>query len=95
VARTRGSLLRSHARRLNRLYTLDGAPVFGISVFIAYGDVGAESEKTILSRKLGSYPTIYRTSVGQLHVGGPTARRRLRRAADVRSSALHGACREP
>ncbi len=34
------SLLRSHARRLNRLYVLDGGPVFGISVFVAYGDIG-------------------------------------------------------
>lgn len=64
------SLLRSHARRLNRLYTLDGAPVFGVSVFVAYGDIGPTSERTILSRKLHSYPTIYRTTVGQLLVRG-------------------------
>ncbi len=57
------SLLRSHARRLNRLYVLDGGPVFGISVFVAYGDIGGTSERTILSGKLHSYPTIYRTTV--------------------------------
>lgn len=57
------SLLRSHARRLNRLYVLDGGPVFGVSVFVAYGDIGGTSERTILSGKLHSYPTIYRTTV--------------------------------
>lgn len=60
------SLLRSHARRLNRLYTLDGAPVFGVSAFVASGDIGPTSERTILSKKLHSYPTIYRTGVGDL-----------------------------
>ena len=60
------SLLRSHARRLNRLYALDGAPVFGISVFVVSSDIGPTSERTILSKKLHSYPTIYRTTVGDL-----------------------------
>lgn len=60
------SLLRSHARRLNRLYVLDGAPVFGVSVFVASGDIGPTSERTILSKKLHSYPTIYRATVGRL-----------------------------
>jgi hypothetical protein len=60
------SLLRSHAKRLNRLYSLDGAPVFGVSVFVAYGDIGPMSERAILSMKLHSYPAIYRTTVGDL-----------------------------
>ena len=60
------TLLRSHARRLHRLYVLDGAQVFGVSVFIASGDIGPSSERTILSKKLQSYPTIYRTTVGDL-----------------------------
>ena len=64
------SFLRAHARRLNRLYTLDGASVFGVSVFVASGDIGPSSERTILSRKLHSYPTIYRTTVGQLLAQG-------------------------
>jgi hypothetical protein len=64
------SLLRSHARRLNRLYSLDDAPVFGVSVFVAFGDIGPTSERTILSRKLHSYPTIYRTTVGHLLASG-------------------------
>lgn len=60
------SLLRSHARRLNRLYVLDGAAVFGVSVFVASGDIGPTSERTILSKKLHSYPTIYRATVGRV-----------------------------
>jgi hypothetical protein len=52
------SLLRSHARRLNRLYMLDSVPVFGVSVFVAYGDIGPTSERGILSMKLHSYPAI-------------------------------------
>ena len=60
------SLIRAHARRLNRLYTLDGGPVFGVSVFVALGDLGPASERAILSKKLHSYPTMYRTTVGSL-----------------------------
>ena len=63
-------LLRSHARRLNRLYVLDGGPVFGVSVFVAYGDIGGASERTILSGKLHSYPTIYRTTVEVVLLSG-------------------------
>lgn len=60
------NLLRSHARRLNRLYVLDGRDVFGVSVFVAQAEIGRTSERSILAMKLRSYPTIYRTTVGQL-----------------------------
>lgn len=60
------SLLRTHARRLNRLYVLDGEDVFGVSVFVAQSEIGPTSERSILGSKLRSYPTIYRTTVGQL-----------------------------
>lgn len=60
------SLLRSHARRLNRLYELDGAAIFGVSVFVATEATGSTSEQAILRRKLGSYPTVYRTTVARL-----------------------------
>ena len=60
------SLLRSHARRLNRLYVLDGEDVFGVSVFVAQDEIGPASERSILGSKLRSYPMIYRTTVGQL-----------------------------
>ncbi len=64
------SLLRSHARRLNRLYLLDGQELFGVSVFVAQGEIGPASERAILGSKLKSYPTIYRTSVGHLESAG-------------------------
>lgn len=64
------SLLRSHARRVNRLFVLDGAEVFGISVFVASSDIGVASERQILRGKLGTYESIYRTTVGELIAAG-------------------------
>ncbi|MEQ9164418.1 MAG: hypothetical protein RLN74_17005 [Ilumatobacter fluminis] len=64
------SLLRSHARRLNRAFLLDGEPVFGVSVFVALDDVGAASERGVLSGKLRSYPSIYRCRAGELFERG-------------------------
>jgi hypothetical protein len=64
------SLLRTHARRLQRLYVLDGVPVLGISVFVVLEDVGPASERGILAGKLRSYPFIYRSSVGRLETAG-------------------------
>jgi len=64
------SLLRTHARRLQRLYELDGEPVLGISVFVALDDLGPPSESGILSGKLRSYPSIYRSTVGTLAGAG-------------------------
>lgn len=57
------SLLSVHARRLHRLYVLDGEPLLGVSVFVAHDDVGPASERNILMSKLRSYPLIYRTTV--------------------------------
>lgn len=64
------ALLRSHARRLNRLYVLDGLPIFGISVFVADSTSGHVSADAILATKLRSYPTMYRTTVGALAEAG-------------------------
>lgn len=64
------SLLRSHARRLHRLYALDGQPTFGVSVFVALDESGRTSERSILSVRLNSYPTIYRTTVQVLDDAG-------------------------
>ncbi|MET0580191.1 MAG: hypothetical protein ABW122_16150 [Ilumatobacteraceae bacterium] len=43
------SLLQTHAKRLQRLYELDGEPVLGISVFVVLDDVGPASERGILA----------------------------------------------
>ena len=48
------SLLRTHARRLNRLYVLDGEDVFGVSVFVAQDEIGPASERSILGRSCGA-----------------------------------------
>jgi hypothetical protein len=64
------SLLRSHARRVNRLFVLDGADVYGISVFVASSDIGVASERQILRGKLSTYESIYRTTVGELIAAG-------------------------
>ena len=63
-------LLRSHARRLNRLYVLDGAKVFGISVLVARDEIGPASERSILSSKLRNYAAVYRTNVSTLTDAG-------------------------
>jgi hypothetical protein len=64
------SLLQTHAKRLQRLYELDGEPVLGISVFVVLDDVGPASERGILGGRLRSYPSIYRSSVGSVTAAG-------------------------
>ncbi len=63
------SLLRSHARRLHRLYVLDGEPIYGISVFVA-ARTGSAEEMHVMADKLRSYPLVYRTTVGRLDRSG-------------------------
>ena len=46
---------------------LDGAEVFGISVFVARNEIGPASERSILSSKLRNYATVYRTNVSTLN----------------------------
>ena len=65
-----GSLIRSHARRVNRLFVLDGAEVWAISVFVALDDVGPASAEAILRTKLRSYGHVYLPTVGQLRNAG-------------------------
>ncbi len=73
------SLLRTHARRLNRLYVLDGMDVFGISVLAALDDVGPMSYAELLSSRLKGYPWVYTPTSGALRNAGfrllPTFRR--------------------
>ncbi len=45
---------------------LDGAPVLGVSVFVALDDVGPASERGILSGKLRTYPSMYRCTAGDV-----------------------------
>ena len=65
-----GSLIRSHARRFNRLFVLDGAEVWAISVFVVQDDVGSGSLEALLRTKLRSYGHVYLPTVGQLRGAG-------------------------
>ena len=64
------SLIRAHARRVNRLFILDGSDVWAISVFVALDDVGTGSAKAILQTKLHSYAHVYLPTVGELRRAG-------------------------
>jgi hypothetical protein len=65
-----GSLILSHARRVNRAFVLDGAEVWAISVFVAVDDVGPGSARGILQTKLRSYASVYLPTVGRLRQAG-------------------------
>ena len=64
------SLISSHARRVNRLYVLDGEQVWGISVFVALDPTGPASAEGILRRRLLSYESVYMPTVGALRYAG-------------------------
>ncbi len=55
---------------MNRLYVLDSAEVFGVSVFVVRDEIGPASERSILSSKLRNYATVYRTNVSTLNDAG-------------------------
>jgi hypothetical protein len=73
------SLIRTHARRVNRLYVLDGSEVWGISVLVALDDVGPTSYAELLLSRLKGYPLVYTPTVSDLTEVGfrllPTFRR--------------------
>ena len=60
------SLIRSHARRTHRLYCLDGAPLWGISVFGVLDQEGPASRDGLLAGRLVSYEQVHSPSVGVL-----------------------------
>ena len=64
------SLLRSHARRTQRLYRLDGVPLFGISVFAALDAEGPASRDGLLAGRLVTYPLVHTVRVGTLAAAG-------------------------
>jgi hypothetical protein len=73
------SLIRTHARRVNRLYVLESGEFWGISVFVALDDVGPASYSELLRGRLKGYPLVYTPTVSELREGGfrllPTFRR--------------------
>jgi hypothetical protein len=64
------SLLRSHARRTHRLYCLDGAPLWGISVFVALDTDGPASREGLLANRLVTYPLVHAPTFGALAAAG-------------------------
>lgn len=76
------SLLRSHARRVNRLFVLDGAEVWAISVFVALDDVGVGSSRV----DPADQAPVVRSRVPVN--GRSAAKARLRSAPHVRTAAL-------
>ena len=71
--------LRSHARRTNRAWCLDGVPLYGVSVFCALDEVGPASLQGLLSARLTTYRVVHLTTVAALAGAGfsllPTGRR--------------------
>lgn len=66
------ALIRSHARRTHRLYCLDGAPLWGISVFGALDREGPASRDGLLAGRLVSYEQVHLASTEALLAGGFT-----------------------
>jgi hypothetical protein len=64
--------LRRHARRTHRAFELDGAPVYGVSVFCALDDLGPASLDGLLSSRLVTYRWVHAPPAGQLTAAGFT-----------------------
>jgi hypothetical protein len=62
--------LTAHAVRVQRAFTLDGAPVLGISVFAALDDIGPASIDGILAGKLATYRVVHELSPRELRAAG-------------------------
>jgi len=58
--------LTRHVRRTARAFALDGAPVWGISVFAAIDDLGPASLNGILAGRLATYATVHLPTAGAL-----------------------------
>ncbi|MGH9001128.1 MAG: hypothetical protein ACRDY7_17255, partial [Acidimicrobiia bacterium] len=55
--------LQTHARRTRRAWSLDGQPIWGISVFCALDDLGSASLDGLLAGRLGTYRRIHHRRV--------------------------------
>jgi hypothetical protein len=58
--------LRRHAERTHRAFTLDGSPVYGLSVFCALDELAQRQ----LYRRLAAYPLLRASSVGRVRGAG-------------------------
>jgi hypothetical protein len=55
---------------MRRLYSLDGVPLFGISVFAALDAEGPASRDGLLGGRLVTYPLVHMVGVGTLPAAG-------------------------
>lgn len=62
--------LQTHARRTARAWCLDGAPLFGISVFCALDDIGPASLHGLLNGRLRTYRCVHQCPVSALRLIG-------------------------
>lgn len=58
--------LRTHSRRTQTYYELDGQPLFGVSVFCALDERGAASLDGLLASRMVSYPIVHLPTAGAL-----------------------------
>jgi len=58
-----------HAAKTAKLWTYEGAPVEGISVFLALGDSGDHSLDSVLA-SMSTYRVVHLATVGQLRAHG-------------------------
>jgi hypothetical protein len=61
--------LRQHAQRTARFWDLDGEPLFGVSVFCAFDDIGFASLDRILE-SMSSYRVVHICAVNDLRSAG-------------------------
>ena len=61
--------LTSHARRTHAAFSLDGQPLWGVSVACALDDIGSASLDGLL-RRFASYRAVHLPTVGQLTAAG-------------------------
>jgi hypothetical protein len=61
--------LLTHAQRTNDAFTLDGRPLWGISVFCALDDIGPASLDALL-RRFASYRVVHLPGVAQMREAG-------------------------
>lgn len=91
--------LQTHARRTARAWCLDGAPLFGISVFCALDDIGPASLHGLLNGRLRTYRYVHQCPVSALRLIGVhlvplgTDRTSQRRSSPTASASFGGCLR--
>lgn len=64
--------LRAHAERVGRAFVLDGAPLFGLSVFAALDGIGPASLDGIQAGKLSTYRVVHLVPLARVRAAGFT-----------------------